>query len=190
VFPSSFVMGGESDASTSGVKIDTCPNCGAMAGPPDGFYEVVGDTLRIVTDWSPEERERFAAQLTQAQSAADRDAAADALNNAPGLAAVAARIVPRDPGQFWAFIACVLMLLGMFGVGASEPSASGPSVTVFSKTTVIERVMEHPAPTVPERQPLRASGDGAPARDRADAGADSPQETSGDDAVAEANGDK
>ncbi len=42
-----------------GNKSGPCPNCGAMGSIPDGFYEFIGQTLRIVSDWSPERRQHL-----------------------------------------------------------------------------------------------------------------------------------
>jgi hypothetical protein len=143
VFPSGMVVENARNIQMLGNTTWPCPSCGGMGRIPDGIYDAVGNTLRIVTSWSPEAREQLAEALTHARSAGDRAAAAEAINEAPGLRDVAARIAPRDPAQFWAFVACLLMLLQLLGVGGSDSS-----VTV-NETTVIERVMEHPSPTVP-----------------------------------------
>ncbi len=146
VFPSGLFVEDVRNLWMSGNKAGPCPSCGAMGSIPDGLYDTVGDSLRIVTSWAPEDRDRFATTLADAQQAGDRDAAAEAISTAPGLAEVAARIVPRDAAQFWAFIACLLTLLQMLGVGRSEPSVN------INETRVVERVMERLAPTVPEPQ--------------------------------------
>jgi hypothetical protein len=114
-----------------------------MGSIPDGFYEFIGQTLRIVSDWSPERQREFAANLKTARRAPDpRRATAAALEREPGLRDIAQRLlVPRNAGEFWALAAALLALLTLLNqYGQTD------------EQTVIERVIHDPAPTVPRQE--------------------------------------
>jgi hypothetical protein len=112
VFPSGFALGGGASAFFSGSKSGPCPRCGLMGSIPDGLYEVVDDVLRITSDWTAEAQQGLAAELTDARERDDLEAAESAIRSRPDLfAAVRQRVVPNDPGAFWALVAVVVEIL-------------------------------------------------------------------------------
>jgi len=115
-----------------------------MGSIPDGFYDFIGRTLRIVSNWSPERRQHLASEIASARRADDPRAAVEAaIESEPDLRALAQTLlVPRDPGQFWAFIAALVAIIALL--------ASGPTV---NEQTVIEKVITQPAPTTPQAVP-------------------------------------
>lgn len=162
VFRSGVVMEAGTSATFIGNRSGPCPNCGSMGSIPDGFYDFIGETLRIVSNWSPERQRRFAEELRQARQASDpRAATATTLRGEPELQGIAERfLIPRNPGEFWALIAALLTLLALlaqFG-GADEQ-------------TVIQQIIREQEPTVQGKSgadrrtsnapPLQAYGRGA-----------------------------
>jgi hypothetical protein len=150
IFRSGIVFGPGSSANMVGNKAGPCPVCGAMGTIPDGFYEFVGDTLTIVSRWSPERRRRFAGELEKARGSGNRSAAEAVVRKQPDLLPVAQRLlIPRNAGEFWAFIAALLTAIALLG------SQSGGNVTV-NERTVIEKVTSKPKPSKPEASTTRS----------------------------------
>jgi hypothetical protein len=115
VFPSGIAFGGRASAYLSGNKAGPCPRCGGWGSIPDGLYEAFDNTLRIVSDWAPTERQQLADELAQAREHVDPVAARRALKRRPDLFALAERLlVPTNPAEFWALIAAILAALAYF----------------------------------------------------------------------------
>lgn len=117
VFPSGFAFGpGTSNIRMIGNKSGPCPNCGGMGSIPDGVYDTLGDTLNIVSTWSPDRITRLIAELEQARNAPDPIAATqEALAQEEELWNIASRLlVPTNPAEFWAFIAALFTILLYF----------------------------------------------------------------------------
>lgn len=117
--------------------VEPCPRCGGSGPIVPGMYDFVGDTLHVVSTWPQDRIERLAAALAATRKQPNGRAKAEALLAAePGLSELAKRLViPRDAGQFWAFIAALLALLTLL--------SSGDKATV-TRETVIERVTTEP----------------------------------------------
>lgn len=105
-----------------GNKASPCPNCGGVGSIPDGIYEFIGETLNIVSSWSPERIQRFTAALELARGAPDARAATEAvIAQHEDLLDLAKRLlVPRDAGQFWAFVAALLALLALLQASQTD----------------------------------------------------------------------
>jgi hypothetical protein len=125
-----------------------CPNCGATGTIPDGLYSFIGQTLRIVSTWSPGHRQRLATELAAAKAGPNPRAAAEAaIRKEPDLLGVAQRLlIPRDAGEFWAFVAVLLAAIALLG------SQTGDNITV-NEETVIENITSEPTPTKPRLPP-------------------------------------
>jgi hypothetical protein len=114
-----------------------------MGSIPGGFYDFIGETLRLLSNWSPERLSQLVTNLQRARRAPDpRSATTAALQEEPGLQAVAQRLlVPRNAGEFWALVAALLTLLALLNqYGQAD------------EQTVIERVIQDRAPTVPRQE--------------------------------------
>jgi hypothetical protein len=114
VFPSGFAFGpGVANIRMTGGKSGPCPNCGGMGSVPDGVYDTLGDTLNVVSTWSPARINRVIKSLEQAQRAPDPFAATQAaLAREQELWALANRfLIPSNPAEFWAFVAAVFAIL-------------------------------------------------------------------------------
>lgn len=98
IFPSGFAFSGGGSATLIGNKSGPCPVCGGVGSVPDGLYEFTGDTLRIVTSWSPARRHDLLEKLRAAQTAGrDRERAEAALRADPELGEVAKALA--DPAR-------------------------------------------------------------------------------------------
>jgi len=127
VFNAPIFFSGVAVAHMSGNTV-SCPYCGAGGRIPDGIYNILGDTVRVVS--------------TTARSAADLRALIDALNaaraknatpdeaktlikeRAPELALVADAL-PKNPGQFWAAVSAIAAVLSVL-VGAYQAYIATP----------------------------------------------------------------
>jgi hypothetical protein len=132
VFDSGFFIENSSDITFVGSR-SQCPKCGARGVIPDGVYDAVGETLNVVAAgaYSREQLERVAALLGQAQSERmDPSDLADALDNeSPEIANVVRRyLVPRNPGDVYAFlgllVALIALWLALHSHGLSQPQPS------------------------------------------------------------------
>jgi hypothetical protein len=161
VFGSGIVLEGRGSAHMVGNRAGPCPVCGAWGTIPDGLYEFVGSTLAIVSKWTPHHRQSFAGELERAKaSPTPRPAAEAVIRKQPDLLPVAQRLlIPRNAGEFWAFIATLLAAIALLG------SEAGPDVTVNEKT-VIEEVIAQPEPSKPR---ANRRGTGRPADQEAKA---------------------
>jgi hypothetical protein len=129
-------------ASISNVRVSPCPSCGSTGSIPDGFYEFTNSALGVIGTWSPVKRENIALALGNAQAQGDRAAVQRVLEQESDLwNAIGRLLIPRDAGQFWAFIAALLAAFALLSGSAGE--------TTITEQTVIERVTAQPAPTVP-----------------------------------------
>jgi hypothetical protein len=115
-----------------------------MGSIPDGFYEFVGETLRVVATWPTERRSHLAAELRQARRAPDpRAAAVVTLQGEPELRGIAERfLVPRNPSDFWAMVSAIMTLLTLLAtqLGGTD------------EQTVIREIIRQQAPTVPPQE--------------------------------------
>lgn len=127
----------------------TCPVCLADAYVVEGIFDFVADTLRIVTTWSPERTQRLVDAIEAAREQANpREAVEQVIGQEPELRSLAQRyLIPRDPGQFWAFVAALLAAFGLL------TGSAGESATI-NQQTVIERLCAAgPTPTMPSKRP-------------------------------------
>jgi len=143
VFPTGVGMAPGSSALFVGNKAGPCPNCGADGTIPDGFYDFIGETLRVISDWEPERQRRLARDLARARQAPDpRGATVAALQSEPSFQAIAQRLlVPRNAGEFWTLVAAIAAVLALvLQFGEVETS------------TVVDHVIREQAPTVPPEE--------------------------------------
>jgi hypothetical protein len=142
IFPSGFAFEKGASATIVGSKSGPCPNCGGMGSIPDGLYEFVGETLNIVSSWTPERIQSLTAALETARNAPNPRAAAEAViaENEDLLGIAKKLLIPRDAGQFWGFVAALLALLALLNACQTDPS-----ITV-NEQTVIETVISNPPP--------------------------------------------
>jgi len=134
-----------------GNKSGPCPNCGGTGSIPDGLYEFVDETLNIVSTWPQERIERLLVELQGAKSQPDPRAAAEAvIASDEDLVDVAKRLlIPRDAGQFWAFVGALLAALALVTANRAESTIVNVNVQ-----TVVERIIgTQPAPTTHRPKP-------------------------------------
>jgi hypothetical protein len=151
VFPSGFELAEGSSASFAGSKAGPCPKCHGWGTIPDGLYEFVGDTLRIISDWTPERRQQFANELQAAKAQPDpQQAALAAFTRQPELGDMARRLlVPRNAGEFWAFIATILTAVALLGGQVSDTTNVNVQ-TVIQACPTPEAALKEPSAS---RQP-------------------------------------
>jgi hypothetical protein len=148
VFPSGIVAENSRDISFTGCTAGPCPNCGGTGEVPDGVYDFVGDTIRVVasTGYSRQQLERLAALVVQAREA--RTPAADVVatleREAPELAGLAKRLlVPKTPADLAAWLTLLLMVLQMF-IARPASEVSEKDVERLTERAV-ERAIKPPA---------------------------------------------
>ncbi len=151
IFASGFVFDeGPSSGSFFGNKSGPCPNCGGMGSVPDGLYEFVGETLNIVSSWSPERIQRLAEALETARNGPNPRAAAEAViaENEDLLGIANRLLVPRNAGEFWAFVAALLALFTLLSARQSDQT-----IIVNEKTIIEQITVNPPAPTANRPKP-------------------------------------
>jgi hypothetical protein len=114
IFPSGIAFGPDVRGITMrGNKSGPCPKCGGMGSIPDGVYNVLDDTLNIVSTWAPDRVAGVLANLQTARSAANPLEATQAvLSESRELSDIASRLlVPRNSADFWAFVAALMAIL-------------------------------------------------------------------------------
>lgn len=141
-----------------------------MGNIPNGLYEFVGQTRRIVSNWSPDRRQRLATEIKVAQRASQpRAAVTQAITKEPELRALAQQLlVPRNAGQFWAFIAALLAVLTLAHGLSQGPTIDEQRQTVINQPTYIEqpqsermppaRPADKPPPRPSKRRKPKGSG--------------------------------
>jgi hypothetical protein len=114
VYPSGFAMVAGTTTDFFGNAAGNCPIDGGPGFIPDGLYEAVGETLRLVSAWSPQRREALVAALEVARNAPDaRTATVKAIQKA-GLPQIANRLlIPRNAGEFWALVAAICTVIAL-----------------------------------------------------------------------------
>jgi hypothetical protein len=152
IFPSGFAFGEGGGATLIFNKAGPCPNCGGLGTIPDGLYEFVGDTLNIVSSWTPERIQRLVAGLETARNGPNPRAATEAViaENEDLLEVASRLLIPRDAGEFWAFVAALLALLMLLSASQTDPN-----ITV-NEQTVIENVVSNPTVSTPKPPPDRS----------------------------------
>jgi hypothetical protein len=127
------------------VGIGPCPNCGGTGLAPDGFYDFTGEVLNIVSTWPQKRLQQIIDAITAAREGADpRAAVEEVIKTDSDLASLLSRLSPlTDASSFWAFVAVLLTTLNMMASPTSDPTVT------INKQTVIEKVVQQAAPTVP-----------------------------------------
>jgi hypothetical protein len=149
VFPSGYEFGpGVSGIYMEGNKSGPCPNCGEMGSVPDGLYDFTGETLRIISDWTPERRQRLATALQAVREQPNARVAAEAvIASEPELLAVAKRLlIPHTAGEFWALVAALVAILTLTQTGSGTTSAPAPSADPSPRGLVVPPSRARPPP--------------------------------------------
>lgn len=114
-----------------------CPNCGGIGSVPDGVYDFLGETLTIASTWPADRLQRFATALEEAGREGDREAAEAAIAaEGHDLLEVAKRLaIPRDAGQFWAFVVMLIALLTLIRSCGGDPSRQPTASAAIQNAT-------------------------------------------------------
>ena len=146
IFPSGFAFGNVTNLTMLGNK-SQCPRCGAWASLPEGVFDFIDGSLRVVSQWSPEKRRQFADALHAAQRARDPIVATAAVIDAePEL-----QKPPFSNARGMLLIALATLLLGCLNAvheWTSEPPHSPPP-TINIDETVIQQIYDHEQPDPP-----------------------------------------
>jgi hypothetical protein len=109
---------------------ETCPRCGAPAELPDGTFEVVDDTIRVLkaTDLT---RDRLARLTRIAEQASEgivsfEAAAEEIVRAAPELGALVQRYAPTMRRAFFRFLCTVLTILASQGLAELRDHSATP----------------------------------------------------------------
>jgi hypothetical protein len=117
-----------------------------MGTIPDGLYEFVENTLTVVSSWPTDRILKLVEALESARASTDPQGATEAVlaENKDIVGAVKGLTVPRNAGEFWAFVAVLLAVL-MLVMGQRDD----PTVTV-NVDQVIEEISGQ-CPMPPDR---------------------------------------
>jgi hypothetical protein len=154
IFPSGIGIGSARNLSFANVK-SQCPKCGAMGHIPDGVYDFVDNTLKILSasERSNQELRRFAELLRAAQEAPDKAAELEKTIAAelPALAALAAELLSEAKKQTRiSYITLVLnaVLVVLAAKDSGRPIQQATPEQVFNQTFVT--VQQQPAGDMPK----------------------------------------
>jgi hypothetical protein len=150
VFPSGIVVKNARNITMAGNTAGPCPACAGMGEIPDGVYDFVGDTIRVVatSGYSRTQLERLADLIAQARvaRASPIEVVEQLEREAPELSEVAKRLlVPRTPADLVAWLTLILMAIQML---LSIPGREGLSEADINRLTdrAVERALQQPAP--------------------------------------------
>jgi hypothetical protein len=137
------------EVETQDCVAEPCPKCGGQGTIPDGLYRFVGETLKIVQAWSPEQREALRQAINAAREQTNpRRAVQEAITKDPDLADIAKKLlIPRNAGEFWVLVTVLLTALALLA------AVQAGTRTTVNEHTVIEQVLKDPATArAPERK--------------------------------------
>jgi|SRR5713101_7355493 len=154
VFSSGFAIGDSTHITMVGNRAGPCPSCGGWGRIPDGVYDIVGETIRVLAT-SPQSTEawaRLASVLEQARKRRE-DAAAVATSiekNAPEFKALS-DVVGRLRGvrlKDWIVIALAIIAI-MQGLGAAESAARQEAKIdqIYNQLLKGEHAVQAPVPS-------------------------------------------
>lgn len=129
MFPSGIVIENSYNITFSGNRAGPCPQCGGMGAIPDGVYDFIGDTIKVLagSHRSVEDLRRLRTIVRDArrdhrpitevtQAIKDED---------PELGSVIERLVlPRNAGEFYAFLAFLVATITLILTMRQQPAAT------------------------------------------------------------------
>lgn len=162
VFSAPNIFGGDAlNVTMIGNTVGPCPHCGGVGEIPDGVYDFVGDTIRIVASsgYSRQQLERLAALVAQAREA--RAPAAEVVatleREAPELSELAERLlVPKTPADLAGWLMLLLMVLQLV-LARPSSDVSEQDVQRLTEQAVERAIQQQPAPAAPS--PRSVSGE-------------------------------
>lgn len=145
VFGSGIVVENSTNLTFSGCTAGPCPRCGGIGDIPDGTFDVIGDTIRVLSapDYTHEKLRRLADIIRGAQSAqASPEQIVETLEReAPELQPFLQRLV-ASPEAVAAWLALLLMVLQVL-MSLQNPPATADDVEKITNRAV-ERCIQQP----------------------------------------------
>jgi hypothetical protein len=156
IFQSSLISisggGTVKDLKITGAR-ETCPACGAMAELPDGTFDVVGDTIHVLSasQLTLERLRRLEAILKGAQRGEMSDeAAAEAVAaEDPELARLIEALRPKMGKAVLGFILIVLQILGTQWLAEHRDHSATREDVQQAVEQAMEKFEQHPPPQPP-----------------------------------------
>jgi hypothetical protein len=149
-FPSGFFVENCLSLSLSGNKSGPCPNCGAMGHVPDGVFNIIGNTIEILT--APErtvfELRRLAEilQTARVRGTVPEEVVRDIEKEFPSLSPLM-QLMPTNRSEWYAFLAVILsaiqIYLAAFPSSSNQTPNPPPNITVnqvIEQTIIMEPV--------------------------------------------------
>ena len=151
VFPSGYRLNNVREATFAGSTSGPCPNCGGTGEVPDGIYEVVGETINVAATSvrSADQFRRIEAVLAEAfeTEATPESVVAAVERESPEMgAALRKLIVPRNPTEFWAVVAALLIAIGLLLQVTSPEPPSAEEISRITDTAIEKAMHEHKKP--------------------------------------------
>jgi hypothetical protein len=140
VFPSSAIIGGDA-TNVSFRDVDViCPFCGGLARIPDGTYDFVGDTIRILSapQRTVDELTRLSAILNRGRSsrASPEAVSHEIQQEMPELTSLVGLLgLPQTRDHWYQFLTLLIMIVAFF-----MNASAGSETTVVDTTEVINYV--------------------------------------------------
>lgn len=145
VFGSGIVVENTTGLTMSGNTAGPCPRCGGIGDIPDGTFDVIGSTIRVLSapDYTHEKLRRLAEVIRSAESsgATREQVVAKLEREAPELQPFLQRLV-TSPEAMGAWLALLLMALQML-MSLQKPPATADDVEKMTNSA-IDRCIQQP----------------------------------------------
>lgn len=166
VWATTSMIGGDAAHITmTGNKVAPCPACGGVGSVPDGVYNLVDDTLQVVSTatqgLSADALQRLIESLRKAASSGEsaQSFAQRVEAEAPDLAPVVQVLVQQSGGQNWQQWTVLVLTLLTVLLGYAQwqhpqqpPEASSPATAEQIANEVLQELEQHPVKPPAERE--------------------------------------
>jgi len=139
-FVSRSAIGGSGRVVITGSKVGPCPNCGGIGSIPDGIYDLLEDSIRLLSGpaTTVQQLQALAALIADAREtkASSEEVKKAFEKDLPELASLGG-MLPRSRGELYAFLTLLATIVMLLIQVADQPERT--SITV---NQVIEQVVE------------------------------------------------
>ena len=166
VFPSGFDLQHARNVTFEDCVAGPCPKCGGDGDIPNGIYDFVGDTIRVLAapTTSAAQLRRIADVLHDARERrSSRTEVARAVEDvAPGTSLAQRFLIPRNPGEFYALLGIILAAITLLIMAKS--AGSGPDEGDIERIVrdAIEEVQVRPSANAPPSSTVASPPTAAP----------------------------
>lgn len=124
MFPSGIFVE-NSTISLSGNRAGPCPKCGGMGHIPDGIFQIIGNTIEVLSapQRTLQELKRFAEVINEAQKKeySSEEFIEKVKENIPEFSSIT-DLIPKNRAELYAFIALLLTIIQILMQSPEKPS--------------------------------------------------------------------